>query len=143
MKGLAEDFLSVKPPVSFFREAIVEADGTEINKLDLESRLAEPFADFARLMCFRHGIRETNTLARLKSLTRLKVINEDLCSEVLAAHEFQTQLVLINQLRALDVGAAPGYVIDPVDLSALEKKTLKDTYGVLVKLQAIVAEKFL
>lgn len=143
MKGLAEDFLSVKPPVSFFREAIVEADGTEINKLDLESRLAEPFADFARLMCFRHGIRETNTLARLKSLTRLKVINEDLCSEVLAAHEFQTQLVLINQLRALDVGAAPGYVIDPADLSELEKRTLKDTFGVLVKLQAIVAEKFL
>jgi CBS domain-containing protein len=82
-------------------------------------------------------------LARLKSLTRLKVINEDLCSEVLAAHEFQTQLVLINQLRALDVGAAPGYVIDPADLSELEKRTLKDTFGVLVKLQAIVAEKFL
>jgi CBS domain-containing protein len=45
-------------------------------------------------------------------------------------------------LRALDVGAAPGYVIDPVDLSELEKRTLKDTFGMLGRLQAIVAEKF-
>jgi CBS domain-containing protein len=143
MKGLADDFLSIKPPVSFFRDIIVEADGTQINKLDMETRVAEPFADFARLLCLRHRISETNTLVRLKSLARMNVINKDLCSEVLEAHEFQTQLVLISQLRALDVGATPGYIIDPIDLSDLEKRTLKDTFGVLGRLQAIVAKAFL
>ncbi len=121
----------------------MEADGTQINKLDMETRVAEPFADFARLLCLRNGVTETNTLARLKSLARMNVINEDLCSEVLEAHEFQTQLVLISQLRALDVGATPGYIIDPIDLSDLEKRTLKDTFGVLGRLQAIVAKTFL
>ncbi|MFH0958357.1 MAG: putative nucleotidyltransferase substrate binding domain-containing protein, partial [Pseudomonadota bacterium] len=142
MKGMAEDFLSIKPPVSFFREAIVEADGAQTAKLDLESRVAEPFADFARLMCFSYRVMETNTLARLKALARIKAIDRDLCSEVVEAYEFQTQLILISQLRAIDVGTAPGYIIDPLDLSEREKRTLKDTFGVIDRLQAIVAEKF-
>ncbi|MGO8878893.1 MAG: putative nucleotidyltransferase substrate binding domain-containing protein [Desulfomonilaceae bacterium] len=143
MRGLAEDFLNIAPPVSFFRNAIVEADGTQIHRLDLESRIAEPFADFARLMCFKYNIKETNTLKRLKSLADIGAIRKDICSEALEAYEFQNQLVLMNQLRALNANTIPGYVIDPTDLTELEKRILKETFAVINRLQMIVKEKFL
>ena len=143
MRGLAEDFLNIAPPVSFFRNTIVEADGTQIHRLDLESRIAEPFADFARLMCFKYNIKETNTLKRLKSLADIGAIRKDICSEALEVYEFQNQLVLMNQLRALNANTIPGYVIDPTDLTELEKRILKETFAVINRLQMIVKEKFL
>ena len=121
----------------------MEADGTQIRRLDLESRIAEPFADFARLMSFKYGINETNTLKRLKSLADIGAIRKDICSEALEVYEFQNQLVLMNQLRALNANTLPGYVIDPTDLTELEKRILKETFAVINRLQMIVKEKFL
>jgi CBS domain-containing protein len=143
MKGLVEEFLSVKPPVSFFRNAIVEADGTQTHRLDLENRLAEPFTDFARIMSFKYKVTETNTLTRLKSLAHANVISEDLFSEALEEYEFQTQLILMNQLRSLAVNTVPNYVIDSTDLTELEKRTLKETFAVIGRFQVIVKEQFL
>ncbi|MGC8602612.1 MAG: CBS domain-containing protein, partial [Desulfomonilaceae bacterium] len=80
LKGLADDFLNTTPPVSFFRNTIVQADGSQSHRLDLESQVAEPFADFARIMSFKQKITETNTLARLKALARAGIIGVDLCA---------------------------------------------------------------
>ncbi len=143
MKGLAEEFLSIKPPVSFFRNTIVEADGTQLHRLDLENRLAEPFTDFARIMSFKYQVTETNTLTRLKSLAHAGAISEDLCSEALEAYEFQTQLILMNQLRSLAVNTVPSYTIDQMDLTELEKRTLKETFALIGRFQVIVKEAFL
>ena len=64
---LAKDCLNTKPPLSFFRNFIVEKDGAHKNRLDMKTRGITPFVDFARLLALRYGITETNTLARLQA----------------------------------------------------------------------------
>lgn len=142
MRGLAADFLSVAPPLSFFRNEIVEADGATSTRLDLENRLAEPIVDFARIMSFKYKITETNTLSRLKSLNEVGAISQGLFSEAMEAFEFQTQLILMNQLRSLAINNVPGYIIDPTDLTDLEKRTLKETFDLIGRFQVMVKEIF-
>ena len=47
---LAKDCLTGKPPLSFFRNFIVEKDGEHKNRLDIKTRGLVPFVDFARVM---------------------------------------------------------------------------------------------
>ncbi len=49
MKSLAEDFLSLKPPVSFLGKAIVEENGAQNPGLDLENRVGNPFLGFRQI----------------------------------------------------------------------------------------------
>ncbi|MGC8660503.1 MAG: putative nucleotidyltransferase substrate binding domain-containing protein [Desulfomonilaceae bacterium] len=37
----------------------------------------------------------------------------------------------------------PGYIIDPSDLTELEKRTLKETFDLIGRFQLIVKESFL
>ncbi|MFA6222097.1 MAG: putative nucleotidyltransferase substrate binding domain-containing protein [Desulfomonilaceae bacterium] len=142
MKSLAEDFLNVKPPVSFLGKAIVEENGAQTPGLDLENRVGNPFSDFARLMCFKISVESINTLDRFKALYESGAISHGIYSEATEFYEFQTQLVLINQLKDLDADVTPSYIVDPSSLSELEKRTLKETFSLLLRLQAIVKRKF-
>ena len=142
MKSLAEDFLNVKPPVSFLGKAIVEENGAQTPGLDLENRVGNPFSDFARLMCFKTSVESINTLDRFKALYESGAISHSMYSEATEFYEFQTQLVLINQLKDMDADVTPSYIVDPSSLSELEKRTLKETFSLLSRLQAIVKRKF-
>lgn len=139
---LAKDCLQIKPPLSFFRNFIVEKDGEHKNQLDMKKRGIVPFVDFARLFALKHGVRETNTLARLKALEDGGYIQRDLISETTEAYEFQMQLRLVHQMRMIEAGKQPNNYIDPADLSDLEKQTLKEAFAVEGRLQAYIKEEF-
>jgi CBS domain-containing protein len=139
---LAKNCLQIKPPLSFFRNFIVEKDGAHKNQLDIKKRGLVPFVDFARLFSLRHAIRETNTLARLKALEDGGFIQKDLISETTEAYEFQMQMRLVHQMRMIEAGKEPNNHIDPADLSDLEKQTLKEAFAVEGRLQGYIKEKF-
>ncbi len=139
---LAKDCLQNKPPLSFFRNFIVEKDGAHKNQLDMKTRGLTPFVDFARLLALRHGISETNTLARLKALADGNQISKDLYSETSEAYEFQMQLRLVHQMRMMEAGLTPNNFVDPADLSDLEKQTLKEAFAVIGRVQAYIKAEF-
>ncbi|MFH1113008.1 MAG: DUF294 nucleotidyltransferase-like domain-containing protein [Pseudomonadota bacterium] len=139
---LAKDCLQNRPPLSFFRNFIVEKDGAHKNQLDMKTRGLTPFVDFARLLALRHGISETNTLARLKALVEGNHIPKDLYSETSEAYEFQMQLRLVHQMRMLEAGLTPNNFVDPADLSDLEKQTLKEAFAVIGRVQAYIKAEF-
>ena len=58
---LAKDCLTIRPPLSFFKNFIVEKNGEHKNTLDLKRSGLTPFVDFARVMSLRYGVRESNT----------------------------------------------------------------------------------
>lgn len=139
---LAKDCLQAKPPLSFFRNFIVEKDGKHRNRLDMKTRGLTPFVDFARLLALRYGIAETNTLARLKALADGDHIPRDLYTETYEAYEFQMQLRLVHQMRMMEAGLTPNNFIDPADLSDLEKQTLKEAFAVVGRVQAYIKAEF-
>ncbi len=139
---LAKDCLESRPPLTFFRNFIVEKNGEHKNRLDLKTRGLVPFVDFARLMALKYGIKETNTLGRLQLIEEHEHISRELYSETKEAYEFQMQLRLIHQLRLMEAGKEPDNYINPGDLTDLEKQTLKEAFSVIGKLQSLIKDMF-
>lgn len=139
---LASECLASLPPLSFFRDALVEHDGRHTYRLDLKSRGLSPIVNFSRLMAVRHGIPATNTGERLDLLAQEGCIPADLYGDARAAYEFQIQLSLVHQLRLLEAGQVPDNFLNPGELSELERKTLKDAFAVINRLRAHVKKEF-
>lgn len=137
---LSKDSLTIKPPLSFLRNFIVERDEEHKNRLDLKMRGLVPVVDFARAMAMKYGIRETNTTARLKALSEESSLDTELCNEVLSAYEFLMQLRLVHQLHMIQQGLEPDNFVDPANLSDLEKQTLKGAFGVINRMQTYMAK---
>lgn len=138
---LAKDCLAGRAPLTFFREFVVEKDGQHKNRLDLKTRGLVPFVDFARVMSLKYGVKETNTLARLKALADGEHIQRGFYAEVREAYEFQMQVRLVHQLRRLLAGLKPDNYIDPVDLTDTERQTLKEAFGVINSIQGFLKEE--
>jgi CBS domain-containing protein len=140
---LAGDCMSNWPPLSFFRHFIVEKTGERTSRLDLKSRCLMPFVNFARLMALRMGVEETNTLERLRLLAESGHISQGFYADARDAYEFETQLNLVHQLEMIEAGLpASDTFIDPVELSELERKTLKEVFGVISKMLAYLKQEF-
>jgi CBS domain-containing protein len=129
-------------PLSFFRGFLVEKNGEHKDRLDIKTRGLTPFVDFARIMALRNGLRETNTLTRLRMLGEAAAIPNELYTETVEAYEFQTQIRLIHQLRLLESGQQPDNYIDPSELTDVEKQTLKEAFGVIGRIQGYVKTEF-
>lgn len=139
---LARECMSGRAPLSFFKNFIVEKDGEHINKLDIKRQGLMPFVNFARVLALQHGVKATNTLARLNVLSRKKVISEELLSEAVGAYEMQMQLRLIHQLNQIEAGILPDNHIDPAGLSELEKRMLRDSFEAIERLLSVLKTKF-
>lgn len=139
---LAKDCLHSRPPLTFFRNFVVEKDGKYKNRLDIKTRGLVPFVDFARLLALKHGVKETNTLDRLRVLADREAIPRELYTETVEAYEFQMQLRLVHQMRMMESGQLPHNYVDPGELSDLEKQTLRESFAVIGRIQTYVKDEF-
>ncbi|OQX19058.1 MAG: histidine kinase [Desulfobulbaceae bacterium A2] len=139
---LAKNALEAKPPLSFFRNLIVEKDGEHKNTLDLKKKGLVPFVDFARLLSLRHGIAENNTMGRLQLLYETGNISQELYNETVKAYEFLMQMRLVHQLQMIENNQLPDNRINPADLSELEKQTLKESFEVVRRLQGHIRQLY-
>jgi CBS domain-containing protein len=139
---LARECMAGRAPLSFFKNFIVEKDGEHKNKLDIKRQGLTPFVNFARVMALKHGINETNTLARFKVLAKEGHISEELWASSCDAYEMQMQLRLIHQLNQIEEGVLPDNHIDPAELSDLEKRMLRDSFEVIERLHSVLKTIF-
>jgi CBS domain-containing protein len=142
LRYLAADCLNARPPLTFFKNFMVEKDGEHKNTLDIKGRGLLPFMDFARVMSLYHGIRETGTLTRLDLLHQAGHLSRDLYHEAREAFEFLLHARLMHQLEQMEAGQKPDNRIDPGTLSALEKRTLREAFGVITALHGVLRETF-
>ena len=139
---LARECRDRRAPISFFNNFIVAKNGEHKDALDIKQQGLTPFVNFARVLALRHGVRETNTLARLRVLFLEKVISEKLWAMTTDAYEIQMQLRLIHQLHQLEAGVLPDNYINPAELSELEKRMLKDSFAVIERLHNVLKFMF-
>ena len=142
LRYLAQDCLGPSPRSPFFRNIIVERDGEHKNTLDIKRRGLVPFMDFARVLALKHGIKETNTLDRLALLAKGGHIPQALSTDAGEAFEFLLHVRLMHQLELIEAGRPPDNRIDPSVLSDLEKRTLKDAFAIIGRMQSLLKEMF-
>lgn len=139
---LGRQCIANRAPLSFFNNIVVEKNGEHKNRLNLKIRGLTPFVDFARVMALKHGVSETNTLARLEALVKEQHIREELYTAMVEAYELQMQLRLVHQLQQIEQGIIPDNYIDPAQLTDLEQRMLKESFGVIERMQNMLDKLF-
>ncbi|MBT3258561.1 MAG: CBS domain-containing protein, partial [Deltaproteobacteria bacterium] len=142
LRYLAQNFISLEPPLSFYGNSVVEKDGQYGEAFDLDGKGAVFFVDFARAMSLKYGICKTSTLERLQSLQEKQHIPSDLGSELVEAYELLMHIGLVHQLHLMEDGREPNNKVSPGDLSDLEKQSLKEVFEVIRRLQGFARYEF-
>jgi CBS domain-containing protein len=142
LRHLAKDTLTTPSALTFFRNFVVEKEGSRAGRLDLKHKGLVPFIDYCRLMSLAHGVRETNTLERMLMLFEADAISRDFYLSLSQAFEFQMRLRLVHQQMQHEEGLEPDNFIDPRDLSDMERRNLKEALGVVGEIKGRLKSEY-
>lgn len=139
---LALNALRNEPPLGLFRDFDVESDGAHADMINLKLRGATPFVDGARLLALAHGVSETNTLARLRALSRQASVPEVEAQAWCDAYAFIQLLRMRRNQEQERAGQPLDNYLDPQRLNDLDRRVLKEAFRQARKLQSLVALEY-
>ena len=139
---LANLAIKNQPPIGFFKSFVVDKDGEHKDELNLKIKGLAPLVDMMRLFALEKGIRETSTLERIETLRRMHTIVEEYADDLEQAFEFITLLRIHHQFSQISSGVAPDNFINPNRLSNLEKRSIKEAFQLIAKIQDLIIELY-
>lgn len=130
------------PPLGFFKTFVVEKSGEHKDQLDLKTKGVAPIVDIARLFATEMRIRETSTHDRIEALKDKLKIMKDHGDELEHAFEFIMLLRMQHQYKQIKEGLTPNNYIYPDRLSNLEKRTIKEAFRAVSKMQDMIINRY-
>jgi CBS domain-containing protein len=140
--NMANTIIKNVPPLGFLRNFIVEKGGEHKNELNLKIKGIIPLVDIVRLFSLEQGVRETSTFERLQALKGKNALVLEYVEDISQAFEFIMLLRIHNQFRQISTGKVPDNFMNPQELSNLEKKTMKEAFSLITKLQDLIIERY-
>jgi len=136
---LARHALQSPPPLSFFRNFVVERSGEHKHQFDIKLRAMTPLVDAARVLTLDNRIAgENNTFRRFARLAELEPQNAALYREAAMAYEIMLRYRAQSGLRNQDTGR----YLDPSQLNKLERQTLRNTFKPISDVQELLQVRF-
>ena len=139
---MANTIINNMPPLNLFKSFVVEKSGEHKNEFDLKVKGIAPLVDVVRLFALERGARETSTLERIAALKERHTIVKEYADDLEHAFEFIMLLRIQHQLEQIEAGKKPDNFINPQKLSNLEKRTIKDEFHLISKMQGLVIERY-
>jgi CBS domain-containing protein len=130
------------PPIGFLKSFVVEKDGEHKNEFDLKVKGIAPLIDIIRLFALEKAVKATSTLERISALAEKHSIVRDYHEEIEQAFEFIMILRINYQYEQVKEGLLPDNFVNPDKLSNLEKRTLREAFHLISKLQGAVIEMY-
>ncbi|WP_411896163.1 DUF294 nucleotidyltransferase-like domain-containing protein [Winogradskyella sp. A2] len=136
---LGRNALQNPPPLSFFRQFLVEDDGAHKDQFDIKARALMPLVDAARLLILSHNIKSiNNTVERYDKLMELEPQNKDVylfCAEAfMDLLKFRTEQGLANN--------DSGRFIDLQSLNKSDRLKLKRSFRAVKSIQELIKTRF-
>jgi CBS domain-containing protein len=136
---LAKHALQSPPPLSFFRNFIVERGGEHKDQFDIKLRAMTPLVDAARVLTLDNRVaEENNTFKRFAKLAELEPQNAELYREAAMAYEIMMRFRALNGLRNKNSGR----YLNPNQLNKLERQTLRSTFKPISDIQELLQVRF-
>ncbi|PRY13116.1 CBS domain-containing protein [Pontibacter ummariensis] len=136
---LAKHALQSPPPLSFFRNFVVERGGEHKDRFDIKLRAMAPLVDAARVLALENRMTgENNTFKRFAKLATLEPQNASLYKEAALAYEIMMRHRALSGLQNHDSGR----YINPAQLSKLERQTLRNTFRPISDVQELLQVRF-
>jgi CBS domain-containing protein len=139
---LANIAVKNRPPLGFFNSFVVEKGGEHKDELNIKKKGLAPIVDMVRLCALERGRKETSTLERIEALREKHTIIKEYADEIEHAFEFLTLLGVHHQAALMEEGKAIDNFINPNKLSNLEKKTVKDAFHLIGRMQDLTIERY-
>lgn len=131
---LATQAVERQPPIGFFRGFVLERGGRPQSTFDLKSAV-HCVVELVRVQSLANAVPAVNTIERLHGVAMKGGFTADSENALLDAFELITYLRLRHQARQVSAGVKPDNHLDPDDLSSLEKKHLRDAFGIIRRVQ--------
>ena len=139
--NMAENILSIKMPISFFGNFVVESNKENKSLLDLKKVLL-PIVSIARLYSLKNNVLEQNTLRRIKILFDKGIFKKDRMLRFNNMYNYLTLMRMKNQLNAIDENQEPNNYINPKNLNDIERTVLKKIFTQISDFQSKVSFDF-
>jgi len=134
---LARTVLSKRPPLGIFHRIREDHDG-----IDLKAGGLMPIVGLARVHALEVGSAERSTLGRLEAATRGGSLSADGAETTAEGFRFLFRLRLSAQLRAVRKGQTPDNNVHLDDLTALERRHLKETFLHVRLMQEAMSQRY-
>ena len=139
---MAAATLKNRPPLGFFKTFIVEKGGEHKDELNLKFRGIAPLVDIVRLLALEADVSETSTRERIEAMKGKHPTIDEVGDELAQAFEFIMLLRIHHQVEQIEDGRMPDNFINPSRLSNLEKRTLRESFRVIAKVQESIADLY-
>ncbi|KAF0184539.1 MAG: hypothetical protein FD164_395 [Nitrospirae bacterium] len=131
-----------RPPIGFLKTFVVEKSGEHKDMLNMKIKGLAPIVDLVRLFALEKQARETSTLERIRALKGKHSIVTEYGEELAQAFEFIMLLRMQHQFDQVTKGNMPDNFINPETLTPLEKKTAKEAFHLISRVQDMVIERY-
>ena len=135
MRMMAQNALSVLPPLGKIRDFITDAEPDHPGAIDLKKYGARLFVDAARIFALAHGVPNTNTVQRLKLSSAKMNVNPNEIASIIEGFSFIQLLRLRHQHFEQEQGRDGDNYVKPDQLNDLERRILKESFRQVRKLQ--------
>jgi CBS domain-containing protein len=139
---LARTVTMHRPPLGLFGAFSVDREGEHKDKLNLKINALGPIVDIARLCALEAGIPETGTLERLAALRPSHPLLSHYGEELSHAFEFLSLMRIQHQFQQIQAGGPGNNFLDPRSLTTFEKKSLKDSFRLISRVQDLIIEQY-
>ncbi|MCG8326472.1 MAG: DUF294 nucleotidyltransferase-like domain-containing protein [Chitinophagales bacterium] len=136
---LARNALQNPPPLTFFRNFVVEHGGEHKNEFDIKARAMMPLADAARVLILHSRIDKiNNTFRRFEQLAEVEPQNKELYEQAADAYEMLMRYRTLQGLKNADSGR----YFDPSELAKMERINLRNSFQPIKALQSLLRVRF-
>lgn len=136
---MAANALRTRPPVGLFRDFLTDGKGAHRNTVDLKMNGASPFVDAARIYALQTGLRDTNTVGRLRGIASALGVPEGELAAWIRAFLFIQLTRLRHQQTLRLAGRTLNNRLNPYELNEMDRLTLREAFRQARKLQARLA----
>lgn len=133
--------LKHRPPLGLFGGIAVPGGGEHPRRIDLKHGGIVPIVDLARVYALAAGLDAVNTHDRLVQAGGGEV-SVEAARDLRDALEFLGKQRIAHQARQIAQGQAPDNFLALEELSSFERSHLRDAFGVVQQLQAVLAQRY-
>ena len=135
LRMLADNALSVSPPLGKIRDFVTDLDPEHPGAIDLKKYGARLFIDGARIFALAHGISATNTVQRIKLTAQVMNVSQEDMSASIDAFNFIQLMRLRHQHFEESHGRKADNLVQPDTMNEVERRILKEAFRQARKVQ--------
>lgn len=136
---LAKSALQNPPPLSFFRNFIVEKSGDHKNEFDIKARAMMPLADAARVLAYEFKLKSYgSTFQRFEEVGKKDENLHAICEAAAMAYEILLEQRALNGFKHQNSGR----YINPNNFNKLERQTIRSIFKTIEKVQQLLETRY-